>query len=64
MLRVVKIRNGLEIHENQVLVVTQYSRHFLITINRFDVAIDDHLEIFSELLLSLDKFSNDSSVKN
>lgn len=60
-----KICNLLEVHKNQILVVSDQSRDvifdFLVRlVDRFDVAVHDSLQVFSELFFRLDQLTDDS----
>lgn len=63
-LRVVKIGDLFEVHEDRVFIVTNDSWHFHFRIiDCFHVAINDSLQILTELFFGLQKFTNDGSVE-
>jgi hypothetical protein len=54
-----KICDLLKIHENQIFVVAHYAGNIVLReINGFDVFIDDHLKILSELFFRLNQLSD------
>lgn len=60
-----KICDLLEVHKNQVLVVSNQSRDlvfdFLVRfVDRFDVPVHDGLQILAELFFRLDQLTDDS----
>lgn len=63
-LRVVKIGDLFEVHEDRLFVVANDPWHFHFRIiDSFHVAIDDGLQILAELFLGLQELTHDGSVE-
>lgn len=64
-LRVMKICNLLEIHEDQILVITNNPRYLqLRIIDRFDVTIDNSLKVLPKFLFRFNELANYRSENN